>query len=181
MTRLQVITLYSSSHPLLLILSIFLSATGMQVLLTGIQQLIEGVTKHSLDAWERGWLVVVMGIVIFSKLCLYLYCRTFKSDIVQAYATVNLLLPKNAIECLRILRVLYDYTHIQTKEPKVLFDAQNSKGRVWQRESHLSLISCLVQVTCDLPCKPYRASRVCKGKWPSMLSNFRVLARNFEV
>lgn len=112
MTILQVITLYSSSHPSLLILSTFLFATGMQVLLTAIQQLIEGVTKQSLDAWERGWLVVVMGIVIFSKLCLYLYCRTFKSDIVQAYATVKLQLPKNAKERLRIMRVLYDYTHI---------------------------------------------------------------------
>ena len=112
MTILEVITLYSSSHPSLLILSTFLFATGMQVLLTAIQQLIEGVTKQSLDAWERGCLVVVMGIVIFSKLCLYLYCRTFKSDIVQAYATVKLQLPKNAKEHLRIMRVLYDYTHI---------------------------------------------------------------------
>jgi hypothetical protein len=62
---------------------------GMQVLLTAVQELFEGDTGHKMSNAERTWLTVVMGTAIVSKICLYLYCCNFKSDIVQAYATVT--------------------------------------------------------------------------------------------
>lgn len=62
----------------------------MQVLLTAVQQLVEGSEGHKMVDREKIWLIVIMGIVISSKLCLYLYCCTFKSDIVQAYAMVSI-------------------------------------------------------------------------------------------
>lgn len=60
----------------------------MQVMLTGIQELIEANNDYNLTTWERAWLVSVMSTVIVSKLGLFLYCRTFRSEIVQTYATV---------------------------------------------------------------------------------------------
>jgi hypothetical protein len=62
---------------------------GMQVLLTAVQELFEGDTGHKMSNAETTWLTVVMGTAIVSKTCLYLYCCNFKSDIVQAYATVT--------------------------------------------------------------------------------------------
>jgi len=65
-----------------------LCPAGMQVMLTGIQELIEANSHYNLSTWERIWLVSVMATVILSKIGLFLYCRTFQSGIVQTYAMV---------------------------------------------------------------------------------------------
>ena len=72
----------------IVVFAAIMATLGMQVLLTGVQQLIKGTTEYNLDNRARVWLVSVMSTVILSKLGLFLYCRTFRSEIVQTYAMV---------------------------------------------------------------------------------------------
>jgi divalent metal cation (Fe/Co/Zn/Cd) transporter len=72
----------------IVVFAAIMATLGMQVLLTGVQELIEGNSSYSLDNRERIYLVAVMSTVILGKLGLFLYCRTFRSEIVQTYATV---------------------------------------------------------------------------------------------
>ncbi|CAK9237560.1 unnamed protein product [Sphagnum troendelagicum] len=71
----------------IVVFAAIMATLGMQVLLTAVQELFEGDTGHKMSNAETTWLTVVMGTAIVSKICLYLYCCNFKSDIVQAYAT----------------------------------------------------------------------------------------------
>ncbi|KAG0592746.1 hypothetical protein KC19_1G277800 [Ceratodon purpureus] len=71
----------------IVVFAAIMASLGLQVLLTGVQELIEGDSTYSLDNRERVWLITVMSTVILSKLGLFLYCRTFRSEIVQTYAT----------------------------------------------------------------------------------------------
>lgn len=72
----------------IVVFAAIMATLGMQVLLTGIQELVEGNSNFSLGNKERIWLISVMSTAILSKLGLFLYCRTFRSEIVQTYATV---------------------------------------------------------------------------------------------
>lgn len=66
------------------------SIPGMQVLITAVEQLLEGNQGHKMDSGELLWLSVVMGIATATKLALFLFCRTFKSEIVHAYSLVSI-------------------------------------------------------------------------------------------
>lgn len=57
--------------------------------ITAVEQLMEGNTAHKMNLGELVWLSVVMGIATAAKLALFVFCRTFKSPIVQAYSQVN--------------------------------------------------------------------------------------------
>ncbi|BBN10259.1 hypothetical protein MPTK1_5g02190 [Marchantia polymorpha subsp. ruderalis] len=63
-----------------------MTTLGVQVLVTGVQQLTEGDAGRTLSAEQRNWLIVIMGSAIAVKLALYIYCRTSESEIVLAYA-----------------------------------------------------------------------------------------------
>lgn len=56
---------------------------------TAVEQLLEGDTAHKMDSRELVWLSVVMGIATAAKLALFLFCRMFQSEIVQAYSQVS--------------------------------------------------------------------------------------------
>ncbi|CAM6083420.1 unnamed protein product [Calypogeia fissa] len=62
-----------------------MATLGLQVLITGVEQLLEG-DKQAMDAGQRIWLVVIMGLAIVVKLALYLYCKSFDNEIVNVYA-----------------------------------------------------------------------------------------------
>ncbi|CAM6116045.1 unnamed protein product [Calypogeia fissa] len=62
-----------------------MATLGLQVFITGVEQLIEG-HRESMGSSERIWLVAIMGLAIFVKLGLYMYCRTFDNEIVNTYA-----------------------------------------------------------------------------------------------
>lgn len=70
----------------IVVFAAIMATLGMQVMLTGIQELIEANSSYSLSTRERAWLISVMSTVILIKLGLFLYCRTFQSDIVRTYA-----------------------------------------------------------------------------------------------
>lgn len=58
---------------------------GLQVLVEGIRELVSSSHhKDSLDSWP--WLVGIMVGATAVKLGLYLYCKLFDNDIIQAYA-----------------------------------------------------------------------------------------------
>jgi len=59
------------------------------VFITAVEQLLEGDTAHKMNSGELVWLSVVMGIATAAKLALFLFCRSFKSPIVQAYSQVS--------------------------------------------------------------------------------------------
>lgn len=59
------------------------------MLITAVEQLLEGDTGHKMNSGELVWLSVVMGVATATKLALFLFCRTFKSGIVQAYSQVG--------------------------------------------------------------------------------------------
>ena len=59
------------------------------MLITAVEQLLEGDPGHKMDSGELVWLSVVMGIATVAKLALFLFCRTFKSEIVHAYSLVS--------------------------------------------------------------------------------------------
>lgn len=65
------------------------SIPGMQVLIAAVEQLLEGDSGRKMDSGELVWLSVVMGIATAAKLALFLFCRTFKSEIVHAYSLVR--------------------------------------------------------------------------------------------
>lgn len=58
------------------------------MLITAAEQLMEGDTGHKMSSYELVWLTVVMGIATACKFALFIYCRTFKSEIVHAYSLV---------------------------------------------------------------------------------------------
>ncbi|KAL3678818.1 hypothetical protein R1sor_021774 [Riccia sorocarpa] len=63
-----------------------MTTLGVQVLITGVEQLMEGDSGSPWTSAERNWLMGIMGIAIVVKLGLYIYCRTFEDEIVLAYS-----------------------------------------------------------------------------------------------
>lgn len=62
-----------------------MATLGLQVLITGVEQLLEG-DKEQMESGQRVWLIVIMGLAIVTKLGLYLYCNSFDNEIVNVYA-----------------------------------------------------------------------------------------------
>lgn len=58
------------------------------MLITAAEQLMEGDTGHKMSSNELVWLTVVMGIATACKFALFIYCRSFESEIVHAYSLV---------------------------------------------------------------------------------------------
>ncbi|KAG6553192.1 hypothetical protein Mapa_005252 [Marchantia paleacea] len=63
-----------------------MTTLGVQVLVTGVQQLTEGDAGRELSPEQRNWLIIIMGSAIAVKLALYIYCRTSENEIVLAYS-----------------------------------------------------------------------------------------------
>ncbi|KAL2650218.1 hypothetical protein R1flu_018346 [Riccia fluitans] len=63
-----------------------MTTLGVQVLVTGVQQLTEGDPGKQLSEDQRNWLIGIMGTAIVVKMGLYIYCRTFENEIVLAYS-----------------------------------------------------------------------------------------------
>ncbi|KAG0576481.1 hypothetical protein KC19_5G083500 [Ceratodon purpureus] len=70
----------------IVIFAAIMATLGMQVVITATEQLLEGDQGRKMDSGEIVWLTVVMGIATAAKLALFLFCRTFKSEIVHAYS-----------------------------------------------------------------------------------------------
>lgn len=62
---------------------------GVQVLITAVEHLLEGDDGNKMNSSELVWMTVVMVVATAAKLALYLFCRTFKSEIVHAYSLVS--------------------------------------------------------------------------------------------
>ncbi|CAI6007543.1 unnamed protein product [Closterium sp. NIES-65] len=69
----------------IIVFACIMASLGFQILLEGVRKLTD--SNHSTDLGEK-WQVYVgiMGLVILTKFILFLYCRLFSDDIVQAYA-----------------------------------------------------------------------------------------------
>lgn len=70
----------------IVIFAAIMATLGMQVLITAVEQLMEGDPGRKMNSGELVWLSVVMGIATVAKLALFIFCRTFKSEIVHAYS-----------------------------------------------------------------------------------------------
>ncbi|PKA49249.1 Metal tolerance protein 7 [Apostasia shenzhenica] len=62
-----------------------MATLGFQVLLESGQQLLSS-SHPSLDGAKLGWIIGIMASVTFIKFFLMIYCRSFKNEIVRAYA-----------------------------------------------------------------------------------------------
>ena len=67
-------------------------ATGFQVLITALKQLIENSPAEKMTAEQLIWLYSIMIFATVVKLMLWFYCRTSPNKIVRAYADVWILL-----------------------------------------------------------------------------------------
>ncbi|CAI5506750.1 unnamed protein product [Closterium sp. Naga37s-1] len=69
----------------IIVFACIMASLGFQILLEAVRKLTD--SSHSAGLGEQ-WQVYVgiMGLVILTKLILFLYCRLFSDDIVQAYA-----------------------------------------------------------------------------------------------
>ncbi|XP_002972349.2 metal tolerance protein 4 isoform X1 [Selaginella moellendorffii] len=63
-----------------------MATLGLQVLIEGVRQLLDGKPKTHLDMSQSIWMIAIMGTAIVVKLGLFLYCRSFKDEIILAYA-----------------------------------------------------------------------------------------------
>eukprot|EP00850_Spirogloea_muscicola_P023648 SM000374S13844 [mRNA] locus=s374:38452:40206:- [translate_table: standard] len=73
----------------IIVFAAIMATLGMQVLLEGLRQLCnpaQGAAQAKLDLRELLWLCIIMGSAVIIKLGLYLFCRQYDNDIVQAYA-----------------------------------------------------------------------------------------------
>lgn len=62
-----------------------MATLGFQVLLESVQQLLAS-SHPSLDASKINWIIGIMSSVTVVKFVLMIYCRSFKNEIVRAYA-----------------------------------------------------------------------------------------------
>ncbi|CAI5504019.1 unnamed protein product [Closterium sp. Naga37s-1] len=69
----------------IIVFACIMASLGFQILLEGVRKLTD--SSHSAGLGEKwGVYVGIMGLVILTKFILFLYCRLFSDDIVQAYA-----------------------------------------------------------------------------------------------
>lgn len=70
----------------IVIFAAIMATLGVQVLITAVEHLLEGDDGNKMNSSELVWMTVVMVVATAAKLALYLFCRTFKSEIVHAYS-----------------------------------------------------------------------------------------------
>lgn len=63
-----------------------MATLGVQVLIEAVRELMEHDTFTRMSTVQLEWLCSIMGVATFVKLCLFLYCRSFDNEIIQAYS-----------------------------------------------------------------------------------------------
>ncbi|CAB4270689.1 unnamed protein product [Prunus armeniaca] len=70
----------------ILVFASVMATLGLQIILESIRTLVSDEDEFSLTKDQERWVVGIMLSVTLVKLLLMLYCRTFKNEIVKAYA-----------------------------------------------------------------------------------------------
>ncbi|KAH7416415.1 hypothetical protein KP509_14G090600 [Ceratopteris richardii] len=70
----------------IVIFAAVMATLGVQVLIEAVSQLLEHDASSKLSISQLEWLCSIMGIATVVKLLLFLYCRSFKNEIIKAYS-----------------------------------------------------------------------------------------------
>ncbi|KAI4382850.1 hypothetical protein MLD38_008759 [Melastoma candidum] len=70
----------------ILVFASVMATLGLQIILESLRQLFSDESEFDLTKEQEQWLVGIMLSVTLVKLLLMLYCRSFKNEIVKAYA-----------------------------------------------------------------------------------------------
>eukprot|EP00249_Psilotum_nudum_P008688 c21448_g1_i2 orf=336-1772(-) len=70
----------------IIVFAAVMATLGFQVLVQAVGQLIEHSGTGKMSISKLTWLCSIMGAAIMIKLALFLYCRSFKDEIIQAYS-----------------------------------------------------------------------------------------------
>lgn len=70
----------------ILVFASVMATLGLQILIESARQLAYKDKQLALDGYDKVWLIGVMSFVTLVKLFLMFYCRSYKNEIVRAYA-----------------------------------------------------------------------------------------------
>ncbi|MCO5547316.1 hypothetical protein L7F22_000764 [Adiantum nelumboides] len=70
----------------IVIFAAVMATLGVQVLIEAVRQLLAHDASSKMSTSELEWLCSIMGIATVVKLALFLYCRSFKNEIIRAYS-----------------------------------------------------------------------------------------------